>query len=252
MNFREAIDLIEQRGDFNEFAELRSVFQARLEELDRSDYTERGLTYYYLLLSILKAHLVHETEECRGFYAKMDDEFKKQSKKYKKDKNKFSEFEIGDFYRLMERCYSTLEIIYTRKNFNGSKKKAYERKMKYRKDSYWIEGKYSDWLEYEFLELTSLYGDSFTRWGLTTIVVSIIFAFFYFVIDLETPDAQKIVSDLGGHWFDYFYFSIVTFTTLGIGDFLPQTIIAKTLACGEVLSGFIMLSIFVALVQRKF
>ncbi|HAU40405.1 MAG: Ion channel [Candidatus Peregrinibacteria bacterium GW2011_GWF2_43_17] len=252
MNFREAIDLIEQRGDFNEFAELRSVFEKRLEELGKSDYTERGLTYYYLLLSVLKAHLVHETEECRDFYIKMDDEFKRQSKKYKKDGDKFSKFEINDFYHLMERCYSTLEIIYTRKNFSSSKKKSYERKMAYRQAGYWFDGKYSEWLEYKFLELTSLYGDSFTRWGLTTLAVSAIFAVLYFLLDLFASEADKIVSDLGGHWFDYFYFSIVTFTTLGVGDFLPQTIIAKALACGEVLSGFVMLSIFVALVQRKF
>ena len=75
MDFQDAIRKIEERGDFNRYAELKPIFEKRLEELKPGDHTERGLCYYYLLVSYLKAHLVHETEESIEYYEKMDKAF---------------------------------------------------------------------------------------------------------------------------------------------------------------------------------
>ncbi len=251
MDFKEAINIIEQRGDFNQYAKLRTVFEDRLKELDRSDYTERGLCFYYLLISLLKAHLVYDTEECREFYAKMDTEFKKQEEKYKEDPERFSSMEINDFYHLMERCYSSLEIVYDKKEFTASKKKTYECKMSYRKNCFWFNKRYWSWLEYKFLELTCLYGNSFTRWGVTAVVFGVILAGFYFLIDLPLDASHKMVSQMDGHWFDYIYFSIVTLTSLGFGDVVPLTLAGKILASIEAVFGFIMLGIFITLIQKK-
>jgi len=251
MDFKEAINIIEQRGDFNQYAKLRTVFEDKLKELDRSDYTEKGLCYYYLLVSLLKAPLVYDTEECREFYAKMDAEFKKQEEKYREKGEKFSEMEINDFYHLMERCYSSLEIVYEKKDFNESKKRTYERKMTFRKNSYWFNKKYWNWAEYEFLQLTCLYGDSFVRWGITAVTFSVVVAFFYFLIDIPMEENYKMVSDLGGHWFDYIYFSIITLTSLGFGDLVPLTFAGKVLASIEAFFGFVMLGIFITLIQKK-
>ncbi|MFA5352389.1 MAG: potassium channel family protein, partial [Candidatus Gracilibacteria bacterium] len=54
-----------------------------------------------------------------------------------------------------------------------------------------------------------------------------------------------------GSFFDYFYFSIVTFTTLGYGDIVPVTIIEKIIVGVEVLLGFTMLGIFINLIKQK-
>ncbi len=251
MDFKEAINIIEQRGDFNQYAKLRSVFEKKLDELDRSDFTERGLCYYYLLLSLLKAHLVYDTEECREFYAKMDHEFKKQEEKYQEESEKFSRIEINDFYHLMERCYSSLEIVYDKKGFTQSRKKSYERKMDFRKNHHLFNKEYWNWFEYKFLEVTCLYGDSFLRWGVTAVAFGILLAFFYFLIDIPVEESQKMVTDLGGHWFDYIYFSIITLTSLGFGDFVPLTFAGKVLTTIEAFFGFVMLGIFITLIQKK-
>lgn len=251
MDFKEAINIIEQRGDFNQYAKLRTVFEDKLQELDRSDYTERGLCYYYLLVSLLKAHLVYDTEECREFYTRMDIEFQKQEEKYKEERARFSGMEIADFYHLMERCYSSLEIVYEKKDFAESRKKSYERKMIFRKNAYWFEKKYGSWLEYELLQLTCLYGDSFVRWGITALAFSFVVAFLYFLIDLPVAEQHKMVSSLGGHWFDYIYFSIITLTSLGFGDFVPVTLAGKILTSIEAFFGFVMLGIFITLIQKK-
>lgn len=251
MDFKEAINIIEQRGDFNQYAKLRAVFEDRLNELDRSDFTERGLCYYYLLVSLLKAHLVYDTEECREFYEKMDAEFKKQEEKYQEDAEQFSRMEINDFYHLMERCYSSLEIMYDKKEFNASQKRTYERKMYFRKSDFWFSKQYWNWFEYKFLELTCLYGNSFTRWGLTAVVFGVFMAGIYAIIDLPLSEQHRMVSGVTGHWFDYIYFSIVTVTSVGFGDLVPVTLAGKIVASVEVVFGFLMLGILITLIQKK-
>ena len=55
------------------------------------------------------------------------------------------------------------------------------------------------------------------------------------VVDSQTP-AQPLVGRL-----DALYFSFVTITTLGYGDFHPVSAAAKWTVMGEVVSGLIML-----------
>lgn len=251
MNFNEAVSMIEQRGDFNEYARLKKVFEERLAELKEDDHTEKGLCYYYLLHSLLKAHLVYDTEECREIFQKMNEEFRKREKKHKQADKKYSRIEIQDFYHLMERCYSSLEITYARKGFNESKRHAYIEKMRYREKSYWFKGNYIDWFAYKFLEMTSMYGDSFMRWGFTAILFGSVMAFMYYLIDAEVGEQFKTIPSVSTHWFDYIYFSVVTLTTLGIGDFVPKLFIVKALVSIEVVFGFLMLGMFLYLVQKK-
>lgn len=52
--------------------------------------------------------------------------------------------------------------------------------------------------------------------------------------------------------FDYFYFSVVTFTTLGYGDVLPVGSFGKVLACLEVVSGFVMFGILLSFLINRF
>ncbi|MEQ8683302.1 MAG: ion channel [Cyclobacteriaceae bacterium] len=50
--------------------------------------------------------------------------------------------------------------------------------------------------------------------------------------------------------FDFFYFSVVTFATIGYGDIVPMTIEAKLLVLFEILSSFIMITFVVSSVGR--
>lgn len=51
----------------------------------------------------------------------------------------------------------------------------------------------------------------------------------------------------GWHWFDAFYFAVITLATVGYGDFAPQTVYGKAFTIIYVLVG---LGLFVALVRN--
>ena len=250
MKFQEAIQKIEERGDFNRFIEVKSIFEERLAQLKPNDHAERGLCYYYLLVAYLKGKLVHETEECVHFFRKMDKAFAQQANEYLYGSHKYAWSEVVDFYRLMERCYGSLEFLYLQHDFSDRHLETYRRKMGYRKDAAFFKRNYVRFFEYKFLEVTAYYGTSIWRWSLTTLVFSILVAFGHMFIDSNLPLELRTIPD-PVHWFDYFYFSVVTITTVGFGDITPVSTIAKILTMTEAFFGFVMLSIFVGLITKK-
>ena len=65
----------------------------------------------------------------------------------------------------------------------------------------------------------------------------------------QTPEAYKgVVPDLWSMW----YFSIVTFTTLGFGDVVAANSTARLLVAAEVIVGYIMLGGLVSIFANKF
>ncbi len=250
MTLQDAIQRIEERGDYNRYTELKPIFEERLKTLKISDYTQRGLCYYYLLVSYLKAHLVHETEESVDFFEHMDKAFRAQEKIYAKHAGQFSDQEISDFYKLMERCYNALEFLYQRHDFQGRRTLAYQRKMHFRKMYFKLAGQWLSWVEYQLLDLTCHYGTSVIRWGMTTITFLVAISLAYMFLDTQLPlDQQMLPKD--PHWFDYFYFSIIVLTTVGLGDIVPMSLAAKMLTALEASVGFMMLGVFMGMLQRK-
>ena len=251
MDIQEAIQIIEESPDYEQFKKLKNIFRDRLEELDKNDFTERGVCYYYLLRIILRSQVNYETEECRDSFIDMRHEFSKQLRKYKKDGKRFDKQEIGDFFHLAERCFGSLEIIFRHKDFFEEERRAFEEKMDYRLAKYRMSGKWFKWLEYSFLGGTSRYGNSFVRWGGTAFVFAMIMAVVYYILDVTHLDGATRMIAEGSHWYDYVYFSIVTLTSLGFGDITPHTFIGKFFVSVEVFFGFIMLGIFISLIQKK-
>ena len=251
MDVQAAIHLIEESPNYQEFERIKQIFKDRLEELKETDFTERGVCYYYLLRIVLRSHLMYVTEECRNYFAKMNEEFEKQCVKYKKDGKKFNSSEIDDFFHLLERSYGSLEVIFRRKNFVDEMKHAYERKMKARKNHFWHRNKFLRWFEYAFLDLTSSYGESFLRWGLTAMIFAVAMGVLFYGIDLFYTKTKQMIVPSGDHWYNYIYFSVATLTSLGFGDYLPHNFWAKLLASIEVFFGFTMLGIFISLIQKR-
>lgn len=250
MDFQEAIRRIEERGDYNRYAEVKPVFEEELKKLPEDSYAERAVCFYYLLASYLKAQLVHETQESIEFYKKMDAAFLAQEKFYKKHSKGISSAEIEDFYELVERCYGALEFLYERHHFIIRRNEAYEQKMGFRKNAYRYKKQIPRYLEYKLLELTSRYGISLGRWAISTLVFTFIFAVVYYAIDFFQP--VRMVQEGTGNLFDYFYFSMVATTTLGLGDIVPISLLGKALVALQGFAGFLMLGVFVGMLQRKF
>lgn len=251
MDIQAAIQIIEESPKYEQFSALKKIFKDRLDELKESDFTERGICYYYLLRIVLRSHLMYETEECREYLEGMNREFLRQLKKYKKDGDRFEQAEIADFFRLMERSYSSLEVIFLKKDFLELREKTYQAKMEYRRYAYAFQKQWWLWFEYWFLKTTTAYGSNFLRWGATAFIFAITMAGLYRWIDWATKDPALTIVPAGGHWYDYIYFSVITITSLGYGDLVAKTFLAKVVVSVEVFLGFIMLGIFINLIQKK-
>ena len=92
--------------------------------------------------------------------------------------------------------------------------------------------------------VTSDCGRSFARWGLWTAAIAGLFALAYEFLDI----------DLGGrpdNWMTTIYFSVVTLTTLGYGDIVPTSAMARVVALIEVVIGYVMLGGLLGIFANK-
>lgn len=113
-----------------------------------------------------------------------------------------------------------------------------------------------DWLEhfalrnprfYTFWKLTSNCGRSLSRVVLFSLGIALFFGGIY---------AQKFwpliqIGATEDNWFSPFYYSIVTFTTLGYGDITPSCLAGQLVVVAEVIVGYISLGILVSILANK-
>lgn len=100
---------------------------------------------------------------------------------------------------------------------------------------------------YTVWKATSDCGRSVVRWAAMTVLVALIFAVLYTIVDIDFGPNETTLSPL--------YFSVVTITTLGYGDALPVSGTAQALVMIQVAVGYMMLggvlSIFATRMGRR-
>lgn len=257
-----AVRIIQERRDIKRFDPAKNILRRKIKHLkelnpDEVNFEELGICYYYDLRIQLKTHLHEETEENIRTYTLMLESFDKHEKNLKatllafdKKSTEYSQ-KLGDlreFYKRVERYYFALETIYQKKNFVEAAKKIYGERMGLRQRSFFANAQYLKWFEYLILKISSDYGRSFVRWGFSGMAFAFSFALAYYFMG---PSHFIHAANSDHSIMDYLYFSVVTFTTLGYGDIVPATAITKTLATIEVFFGYIMLGLFINLIQRR-
>jgi hypothetical protein len=250
MQIHEAISEIEHIALSQKLEDAKNVLEEHLAKLPEEDYESRGTYFYYLLKISLRSHLLFENETEKNFYKKLVECFRAQEKVYlQKHRQDPCDstlcLQITTFYNLMERYFTTLEIIYRKKEFPEAKNRAYLQKMEFRKKSYWLTQQKGKYFLYRIWEITSLYSLSFVRWG-ASCFAAVLFYGSLFLLFGGLAHSSSVF-----HWYDAYHFSIATFTTLGFGDVFPTTIASKIIADIEVFSGYLMLGAFMALVQKR-
>ncbi len=93
--------------------------------------------------------------------------------------------------------------------------------------------------------VTSNYGQSIKRWALCSFSISFVFGLIFssgYFLDIRDYET----------WLSPFYFSIVTFTTLGFGDVIPKNEIGQFLVILEVLVGYLMLGGLISILANIF
>jgi len=96
-----------------------------------------------------------------------------------------------------------------------------------------------------FLRLSCDYGRSFLRFFAWAFTIIIGFSLLFYVLPDTVSNGEHL------RWFDYLYFSFVTFTTLGYGDITPISWYGKLMVVIEVMIGYVMLGLLVAILSRR-
>ncbi len=96
---------------------------------------------------------------------------------------------------------------------------------------------------YRVWSVTSDCGRSLARWSLWTVLVALIYAYLYTLVEIDWGSYETPISPI--------YYSVVTFTTLGYGDVLPGSVGAQLLAMSEVVLGYFSLGGMMSILSDK-
>ena len=90
-------------------------------------------------------------------------------------------------------------------------------------------------------------GRSLGRWAGWSLLLALLFAWLYWLLGSNSFDTQH----LQFNFFTMFYYSVVTFTTLGFGDIIPKTTTAALCVTVEVILGYVMLGGLITIFASK-
>jgi hypothetical protein len=116
-------------------------------------------------------------------------------------------------------------------------------------------GQYGQWLANRVFRVVFKHGESFARVLLTAGVIILLFAGAYWQADLiiDNPDAVPANQEFIDNPLDAVYFSTLTFTTLGLGDFQPAAAsqLGRGLVLLQAVLGAILIATFVFVLGRR-
>lgn len=104
------------------------------------------------------------------------------------------------------------------------------------------------------------YGEHLSKFFLYTISIISIFAFLYMLIGVTTTSGEIIKFDIKSEnsifevlkmYIEFWYFSVITFSTVGFGDMTINGIIGKLLVCFEVFIGITIQGTWAALIIKR-
>ena len=123
---------------------------------------------------------------------------------------------------------------------------------------YWVRDQYGQWFANRVFRAVFKHGESFGRILLTALVIILAFAGVYWQgeLILTNPDAVTLLDEnrqFINNAFDALYFSTLTFTTLGLGDFQPKAAseVGRALVLLEAALGAILIATFVFVLGRR-
>lgn len=258
-SFSDAIGVVE--GYFFKdphIQEAQHLVEEQLKNAAENDHEKRGDCYYLLLRLLFRGHIPFENPIAKTYYEHMVEHFTTQEQRNKLEimreeddrKRSVKVSQLKAFYKLMERYFATLESLYSQNGFVDAKDRAYYQKMVFRKNRFLIEHQFLKYLGYSVLQSSTKFGLSIQRWIITVFLSITIFAILYYLVDITA--VAKIIPGDTRFGFDYIYFSILNFTTLGTSEFAAHTIVHRFLSGAEVLMGYTMLGMLVNILFKRF
>lgn len=256
LGLQEVIGLIEKPTvSAEKHRQARALLSA---QLAGSTDPERSATLaYYILRLHLDTHFFREDPPAKKLYDDMLAYFQTAEREYHDRlrsapvaEHAIIRAQIDAFYRLVDSYLRRLAMAYTERGFVTAAERAHADEMRFRRRHVHFEGRHLLHLGHWLLEKTSNYGQSFLRWGITVVIAVVLFGAFFWALDFF--DAEMIKGDHPDDGFlQYFYFSLITFMTVGYGDITPAGAAARLLAGAEAVTGYIMLGLFLTLIQKR-
>jgi hypothetical protein len=123
----------------------------------------------------------------------------------------------------------------------------YIREMRMKRKRYKEQKRYRTWIALWIYALTTGYGEKWRNVVMTALAIVLIYAVAYYAVGAISPTGD---SGYSPDFRECLYFSIVTFTTLGYGDYAPITQY-QLLAVSEAFIGAFSIALFVLVFGRK-
>lgn len=147
----------------------------------------------------------------------------------------------------MEKFYRSLKNYFVREGLYEKSGGYFIQEWRVRGQINKLKKKYHLWVINQFIDHFSRYGESPLRVFIWSVILVLIFGLLYWCLSaiMDTSHPTKSVSLL-----ESLHFSIVTFTTLGYGDYYPKQSF-QLIADLEAFLGMFIMAFFVVTVSRK-
>ena len=185
------------------------------------------------------------------------DEFFKQSiKEFKKELKPFWNNPDHLFYAIQAATFADAkkEMFQNGVDLLAQEMQVEEQRAKTK--MYWYKGKILNWLLYQLWDLSSVFGQSVSRWLLVTISILLLFGVLYHpLLITEFKEVSWFPND--GFWEIYYnytrslFISITTFTTHSDPEAIPINFWARFFIAIEVLMGTSMIGVFVSMLVAR-
>jgi tetratricopeptide (TPR) repeat protein len=138
----------------------------------------------------------------------------------------------------------------------------YVQQREYERRAFKIQSQYPKYFGYLLWKITSMYGTSLGRWLFLSLLITVSFGICYanYPCPSLVPDEiEKLLTAIKpeikitglNNFFSPYYYSIVSFTTLGYGDIMPANLSAQIFFVVEVFTGYMMLGGLLTVFSKK-
>jgi hypothetical protein len=175
--------------------------------------------------------------------------------------------ELGEDYKDTSRweaaswVYRRLRDLHEENAMSEKAREYHVRKEEAQRQAYRAEDQFFQWFVHTLNLALTRHGESLKRivaWSLGVILTSAFFYPFFGGIRDASNEVHSVWSTSPGAFWELFplfarslYFSVVTFTTLGYGDYQPVGPFSKALAGAESLAGALLVALFVFVLGRR-
>ena len=159
--------------------------------------------------------------------------------------------EKNNDYKKAKEVYRNLKNYFIQEGMYNISGEYYYREKLMEAKCNWKDKKYFKWISNMFLNLVAGYGERPLRVLIWWVGIILGYSFIYYFYNGIYIRMANNINSYNPKFLEALYFSIVTFTTLGFGDFAPKPGFFQLFASFEALLGAIFMAMFIFVFARK-